>query len=218
MRFKLISFDFDHTLTCVDSALEHVAKKLGIEREIALAESDFKAGRIDTRAFTDRTATLFSGHCVDAIADHMDDIALLPGTNEMMARLRELGIDIVINSVGYRSLLLPLRDRLAASDVSGVELDVRDGRFTGRVDRYFPLSAKIDFTLRHCQRLGCDLSEVIAVGDGLSDVPLFQAVGASVAFNADPKTQSMATAAADGVDVTGLGQVLKGLLNGSHLQ
>ena len=47
MPFRVISLDFDHTLTTRFSAIEHLALHLGIEKEIAVVEAEFKAGRLD---------------------------------------------------------------------------------------------------------------------------------------------------------------------------
>lgn len=93
---------------------------------------------------------------------------------------------------------MTLASKLGFHEVSGVELEHDNFEFTGRVNSYFPLEDKIVFALQQARAAGGELDDVIAVGDGLSDIPLFQASGASIAFNADEKTKSMSTLSING--------------------
>jgi len=211
--FRVISFDFDHTLTTRFSAIEHLAGFLRIEREIALVEAEFKAGRLDTYGFTDRTAGLLAGASRAAVAAHMRGIPLVAGLPELIAGLKARGLRVIINTVGYRPLLETLAGELGFDDVSGADLHFDDdASFSGRVKAYFPLEDKISFARRHAEAAGGDLGDVIAIGDGLSDVPLFQAVGASIAFNANAATRALATLSAEGTDCTDLQAKLELLL------
>lgn len=62
------------------------------------------------------------------------------------------------------------------------------------------------------------MSEVVAVGDGLSDIRLLKAGGASVAFAADAKTRSEAKVAVSGRDVTELRDIPRALLKRKGMQ
>lgn len=180
--------------------MEHLARFHGAEAAVAQAEADFRAGIIDTHQFTDRTAMLLLGLQTETIERYMQSLPLVAGCAELIREMKGLGLRVILNTIGYRPLLTSVVRRLGVEAVSGVELVEAEGAITGVVARYFPLQEKIAFAERHAVEMGGGLGDVIAVGDGLSDIPLFEAVGASIAFNADPVTESQATVAARGRD------------------
>ena len=61
---------------------------------------------------------------------------------------------------------------------------MKDGVPTGAVKRHFDEWDKLEFVRSHCEANQIELSQCVAVGDSRSDVPLFKAVGFSVALNA----------------------------------
>ena len=87
--------------------------------------------------------------------------------------------------------------------VSGTEIELdRDGVPTGGVRRHFDEWDKLAFVASHCEAEGIDLADCIAVGDSRSDVPLFGAVGFSIALNATPQAREAASVAIDTEDLT----------------
>ena len=126
---------------------------------------------------------------------------MLPGVAEMIADLHNHSVEIIVNWVCFRAQPHLLKERLGIRDVLGADLRVCNGAFTREVDRSFPLNAKSVFAMEHAKQLCCGMSEVLAVGDGLSEIPLFNAADASGAFIAGKKTRSHATVAAVGSDV-----------------
>ncbi|GGK22278.1 HAD family hydrolase [Salinarimonas ramus] len=204
MRYKVVSLDFDHTLTDGVTAIEHYAAAVGRLDLVRVAEAEFRAGTLTTREFSDRTAHIFAGAGradVDAVAGR---IALLSGVDELVRELTSRGLVVVVNSVGYRALLHTFQRRTGCRDVSGVDLVLDGDTYTGAVERYFALEDKIAFAANAAGSIGCSLEEVVAVGDGLSDMQLFAAVGRSIAFNADPVTKASADVSVDGGDVSPL--------------
>lgn len=198
MKYKLVSFDFDHTLTRGITAAEHLAEYLGVAPEIAKHGDAFRLGKMTTAEFADATAHYLSGKQVRMVTDHIESIPLVAGVTELISWLRGRKFRVVLNTIGYRDILLPLAAKLGFDDVSGVELEHDTRKFTGRVTKYFPLEEKIEFARRQALAAQGTLGDVIAVGDGLSDVPLFNAVGASIAFNADASTNEIANFVARG--------------------
>ena len=78
--------------------------------------------------------------------------------------------------------------------MSGTEIEEGpDGRFTGKVARYFDKYDKRDFVVEYCRHQGIPLSTCIAVGDSHSDVPMFGSVGFSVALNATADAKAAAS-------------------------
>jgi phosphoserine phosphatase len=72
-------------------------------------------------------------------------------------------------------------------------MQVTDGVLSGTVTRYFDEHDKVRFVEEWCARNGYTMSQVAAVGDSRSDVPLFERVGMSIALNATSNARAVAT-------------------------
>ncbi len=101
--------------------------------------------------------------------------------------------------------------RYGFAAVSGTEIELdRDGIPTGAVKRHFDEWDKLEFVRSECNANDVDLSECIAIGDSRSDIPLFEAVGFSVALNATPQARESASVALDTEDLTDVLDVIPG--------
>jgi phosphoserine phosphatase len=76
-----------------------------------------------------------------------------------------------------------------------------DGVLTGEVTRHFDEHDKATFVTSWCEQNGYEMSQVVAVGDARSDVPLFGRVGFSIALNATPEAQLAASLVMDTDDL-----------------
>jgi len=212
MPYKLVCFDFDHTLTRGKTAAEHVSDLLGCSSDVDNAENMFRNGLMSTSEFTDAIAHTFIGRTIEEIDSHMLTIPLISEIPLTVAWLKARGIRVVINTVGFRDLMVSLGKKYGFDSVSGAQLTKNNGYFTGEVDAYFPLGDKIQFARNQARMVGAKLSEVIAVGDGLSDLPLFQNVGRSVAFNAPDDVSKATDAATHGTSCASLLPIFKAFL------
>jgi phosphoserine phosphatase len=87
--------------------------------------------------------------------------------------------------------------------VSGTEIELdADAIPTGDVKRHFDEWDKLEFVASYCKANDVDLAECIAVGDSRSDIPLFKAVGFSVAINATSWAREAASVALNTEDLT----------------
>ena len=212
MPYKLVCFDFDHTLTQGKTAAEHISDLLGCSADVDDAEDMFRNGLMTTSEFTDAMAHTFAGRTIDEIENHMLSIPLVSEISSTVTWLKAKGLRVVINTVGFRDLLVPIGKHYGFDSVSGAQLGKNNGRFTGEVDAYFPLEDKIKFARDQAVMVGAQLSEVIAVGDGLSDLPLFQNVGRSIAFNAPDEVSKTTHAVAHGASCAPLLPVFEAFL------
>lgn len=208
MRYRVVSLDFDHTLTHEISMVEHYATSSGHLNYIKSLEAAFRANRLSTREFSDQTAHIFAGARRAEVEAVAGEIALLAGASDLVRELVCKGLLVVINTVGYKALLGSFQKQTGCADVSGALLASDGDTFTGKIDRYFAIEDKVAFAAAAAAAVGCGLDAVVAVGDGLSDLPIFAAVGRSVAFNADPMTKVAADLYVDGDDVSPLREAL----------
>jgi phosphoserine phosphatase len=70
-----------------------------------------------------------------------------------------------------------------------------------RVSRYFDEHDKVRFVEEWCAQNGYSMSQVAAIGDSRSDVPLFRRVGMSIALNATTDARAVATHVIDTPDL-----------------
>jgi phosphoserine phosphatase len=94
-----------------------------------------------------------------------------------------------------------LRERYGFAAVSGTEMEAIDGVLSGTVARYFDEHDKVRFVEDWCAQNGFSMSQVAAVGDSRSDVPLFRRAGTSIALNATPDAREAATYTLDTDDL-----------------
>ena len=98
-------------------------------------------------------------------------------------------------SGGFRQVIEPLAHDLMLDFVAANELEVVDGRLTGRVvgpiiDRAGKAKALRDFATQ----AGVPMEQTVAVGDGANDIDMLNAAGLGVAFNAKPALREVADA------------------------
>lgn len=75
------------------------------------------------------------------------------------------------------------------------------GKYTGNVAPTFEEFLKRGYAVRVAREMGIPLARCATVGDSRSDLPLFESVGFSVAFNASAAARDAATIAVGSTDL-----------------
>jgi phosphoserine phosphatase len=181
---RLIVLDVDSTLI-QGEVIEMLAAHAGREAEVARTTEAAMRGEIDfERALRDRVA-LLEGVDASALDDVYADIQLAPGARTMVRVLRRLGYRFAIVSGGFSQITDRLAEDLGIHYSRANELEIVDGKLTGRilgdvVDRAGKAAALHDFAAE----VGVPLESVIAIGDGANDLDMLNAAGLGIAFNA----------------------------------
>ena len=110
---------------------------------------------------------------------------LAPGARTMVRVLRRLGYRFALVSGGFSQITDRLAEDLGIHYSHANELEVVDGRLTGRivgdvVDRAGKATALRGFA----EAVGVPLDAVIAIGDGANDLDMLAAAGLGIAYNA----------------------------------
>uniref|UniRef100_A0A2A4YVA3 phosphoserine phosphatase n=1 Tax=OCS116 cluster bacterium TaxID=2030921 RepID=A0A2A4YVA3_9PROT len=189
---KLVSFDFDMTLTKHKSAMVHFSHQHGVVAQVKHLEREFIAGRITTRQFADASAAFFTNLSHDDISNMMDDLVLIDHCLEVIEQIKAQGIHVIISSVGYRALIRPIAQKLNIEVFSGVDLAEQNQVYNGDLVSYFNEYNKITFVQKYALQHNIELEHIVAVGDSATDVPLFNVVGKAIAFNANEVAQKHA--------------------------
>jgi phosphoserine phosphatase len=191
---RLIVFDVDSTLI-QGEVIEMLAARVGAEAAVAEVTEAAMRGELDfAESLHKRVATL-AGLPAEVLDDVADQIELTPGARTTIRTLRRLGYHCGIVSGGFRQVIEPLAHELMLDFVAANDLEIVDGKLTGRVigpivDRPGKAKALRDFA----QQAGVPMEQTVAVGDGANDIDMLAAAGLGVAFNAKPALRAVADA------------------------
>jgi phosphoserine phosphatase len=191
---RLIVFDVDSTLI-QGEVIEMLAEHAGAGEAVATITEAAMRGEIDfAESLHQRVATL-AGLPAEVLDEVADKIELTKGARTTIRTLRRLGFHCGVVSGGFRQVIDPLAHDLMLDFVAANELEVVDGRLTGRVvgpiiDRAGKAKALRDFA----NQAGVPMEQTVAVGDGANDIDMLNAAGLGVAFNAKPALREVADA------------------------
>ncbi|MBN1572839.1 MAG: HAD-IB family phosphatase [Deltaproteobacteria bacterium] len=183
MRYKAVALDVCGVLTTEKSVWQYIHERLGLWAGNAEKfQEDFFAGLISYREFCERDALLWAGIRAARMEEMVMELPYRDGIGELFDRIGASGLVAGLISTG----LTLLTDRIAGD--FGVDFSVanrlvlEDGVFTGGVEIAVGHDEKGTALVRFADSMGIDPAEVIAVGDGPSDIPMFVEAGFSVGF------------------------------------
>jgi len=108
---------------------------------------------------------------------------------------REAGRRLVLATTTPTDMVEPLARALGFDDVVATRYQVRDGRYTGRVDGGFVWGpGKLMAVRRWARAAGVSLAESHAYSDSIYDAPLLLSVGHPHPLNPDPRLHALALA------------------------
>ena len=198
MMPKLAAFDMDGTL--IQGRLVFaLAGMFGISEKIkAIQSSSGMAGHEQTKAI----AALFAGLTKKDLEAAIESIPLTMNCEQTIKALKGTGYRIGIISDSYTAAAGMVADRLQLDFVAANELQIENGRITGRVE--MPLGwdkiscfCKISVCKRYhlekfARQFGVLVENTLAVGDTKSDVCMIKRAGVGIAFM--PKDNEIAKA------------------------
>jgi phosphoserine phosphatase len=132
-------------------------------------------------------------------------LRLSEGAEKLIATLRRIGFRTAIISGGFGFFGRRLQQRLGIDYVFANELDIEDGRVTGRVvGTIVDGKRKAELLREIAARESISLEQVIAVGDGANDLPMLSIAGLGIAFRAKPIVKESARHAISTLGLDGI--------------
>jgi phosphoserine phosphatase len=207
--FGLFVTDMDSTLINIE-CIDEIADLQGLKGEVAAITEAAMRGEIDFRESLTRRVNLLTGLRVEALAEVYEErLALNPGAERLLRGLKQAGIYTVLVSGGFTYFTDRLKRRLGFDEAWANELEVVDGRLTGRISgSMVDAAAKVAHLVRARQTLGLRAEQTIAVGDGANDIPMLREAGFGVAFHAKPVLREVADCCLDHSGLDGILNVL----------
>ena len=176
-----------------------------LKRQVRAITERAMRGEIDFReSFTERVA-LLKGLDVSVMEEIAQQLPITEGLERMMTILKRVGYKTAILSGGFTYFGNYLRQRFGFDYVYANELEIVDGRLTGRyAGEIVDGRRKAELLRLLCQFENINIAQSIAVGDGANDLPMLSLAGLGIAFHAKPKVkatagQSISTIGLDGI-------------------
>lgn len=201
---RLICFDMDSTLIETE-VIDELAERAGVGAEVRAITESAMRGEIDfIESFTQRVA-LLKGLDVSVMKEIAESLPITEGVDRLMYVLKRHGYKIAILSGGFTYFGNYLKDKYNIDYVYANELEVENGKLTGRhLGDIVDGKRKAELLSLIAQVEKVDIEQTIAVGDGANDLPMLSLAGLGIAFHAKPKVvanakQSINTIGLDGV-------------------
>lgn len=201
---RLICFDMDSTLIETE-VIDELAVRAGVgDRVKAITEAAMR-GEIDfCESFKQRCA-LLKGLDVSVMQEIAESLPITEGVDRLMRILKKVGFKIAILSGGFTYFGNYLKQKYNIDYVYANELEIVDGKLTGRhLGDIVDGKRKAELLRLIAQVENVDIRQTVAVGDGANDLPMLSIAGLGIAFHAKPKVkenaqQSISTIGLDGI-------------------
>lgn len=201
---RVICFDMDSTLIETE-VIDELAMKAGVGDEVKAITESAMRGEIDfTESFRQRVA-LLKGLDVSVMREIAENLPITEGVERLMYVLKSYGYKVAILSGGFTYFGNYLKEKFGLDYVYANELEVENGKLTGRyIGDVVDGKRKAELLRLIAQVEKVDIAQTIAVGDGANDLPMIGIAGLGIAFHAKPKVkanakQSINTIGLDGV-------------------
>jgi len=201
----LIVMDMDSTLITIE-CIDEIADMCGIKPQVAAITERSMRGEIDFRASLTERVALLAGldeHALDVVYESR--LRLMPGAETLLRHAHANGVRTLLISGGFTFFTERLKARLGLTRAIANELEVVEGKLTGRiVGEIVDAQTKADELNRMREELGLTPKQVIALGDGANDLKMLAAAGFGVACHAKPAVKAQAAYTIDHVGLDGV--------------
>ena len=201
---RLICFDMDSTLIETE-VIDELAERAGVGEQVRAITEAAVRGEIDFSESFRQRCSLLKGLDVSVMQEIAENLPITEGVDRLMRILKKVGFKIAILSGGFSYFGNYLKQKYNIDYVYANDLEVIDGKLTGRhVGDIVDGKRKAELLRLIAQVENVDLRQTVAVGDGANDLPMISIAGLGIAFHAKPKVkanakQSISTIGLDGI-------------------
>ncbi len=207
---RLIVFDMDSTITDIE-VIDTLARAAGVEDEVKVITEQAMSGDLDFKKALEERVRLLAGMPVEILEDIAGNLALTPGTEEVLASLKAMGYKTALISGGFTFFTDRLKERLDFDYAYANDLEIREGRITGSLKgRIIDAEEKDRIMKELASKENISIDHVVAVGDGANDQIMIKNAGLGIAFNAKSLLKKISDGTISKSNLIGLLNVLGG--------
>lgn len=185
-RKKVLVADMESTVIA-NEMLDELADFVGCREEVAGITARAMNGELDFRAALEKRVALLEGLGVEVLERTLERLEIDPGAATLVATMRAHGATAALVSGGFDFYAERVARRLGFDVHEANELEIVDGRLTGRVvEPIRDRDTKLRILERLCAERGLDADAACTVGDGANDLAMLRAAGLGVAYRAKP--------------------------------
>lgn len=204
-RKRLLLADMDSTMI-QQECIDELADEAGVGAYVAGITARAMNGELDFEAALKERVGLLKG-LPEAVIERVyrDRITFMPGGRNLIATMKANGGHAALVSGGFTAFTARVAAALGFDENRANTLHAEDGKLTGTVaEPILGKQAKLDALEQISARLGLDMGETMAVGDGANDLAMLNRAGAGVALHAKPSVAAQCDIRVNHGDLTAL--------------
>ncbi len=191
-RPGLLVMDVDSTLID-EEVIDELGAAAGVGDEIASVTARAMNGELDFREALEARVALLKGLPVSIFDQVYHGVHFTNGAIDLIDALHAHDWKVGVVSGGFHEVVDRLAEDAHLDFWIANRLESNDGELTGRVlGSIVTKDVKLESLRTWADRMGIDMAQTVAVGDGANDLPMIHAAGLGVAFCAKPKVQQEA--------------------------
>ena len=201
---RLVCFDMDSTLIQTE-VIDELAELAGVGEQVRAITESAMNGEIDfSESFKQRMA-LLEGLSEDVLQTVAENLPITKGAHRLMKALKYYGYKTAILSGGFTYFGHYLQKELGIDYVHANELEIIDGKLTGKyLGEIVDGKKKAEYLKAIALKEGIHINQTIALGDGANDLPMLNLAGLGIAFHAKPTVKEKAESSISSLGLDGV--------------
>ena len=201
---RLVCFDMDSTLIQTE-VIDELAELAGVGEKVRAITEAAMNGEIDFNESFKQRMALLEGLSEEVLQTVAENLPITKGAHRLMKALKYYGYKTAILSGGFSYFGHYLQKELGIDYVHANELEIKDGKLTGKyIGEIVNGEKKAEFLKAIAEKEGIHINQTIAVGDGANDLPMLNLAGLGIAFHAKPTVKENAETSISSLGLDGV--------------
>jgi phosphoserine phosphatase len=201
---RLVCFDMDSTLIQTE-VIDELAELAGVGEQVRAITESAMNGEIDFSESFKKRMALLEGLSEDVLHNVAINLPITKGAHRLMKALKYYGYKTAILSGGFTYFGDYLQKELGIDYVYANQLEIKDGKLTGKyLGEIVDGAKKAEYLKAIAEKEGIHINQTIAVGDGANDLPMLNLAGLGIAFHAKPKVKESASTSISSLGLDGV--------------
>lgn len=201
---RLVCFDMDSTLIQTE-VIDELAELAGVGEQVRAITESAMNGEIDFSESFKKRMALLEGLSEDVLHNVAVNLPITKGAHRLMKALKYYGYKTAILSGGFTYFGDYLQKELGIDYVYANQLEIKDGKLTGKyLGEIVDGAKKAEYLKAIAEKEGIHINQTIAVGDGANDLPMLNLAGLGIAFHAKPKVKENAATSISSLGLDGI--------------